>query len=388
MNFGDAAEEATFRAQVREFISQNRPKTLTHQAGHWGTTNVATHEMWRSAEYRAWMKALSEQGWACPSWPREYGGANLSRVEQLILLEEMAFARVPRCEPIGQIVGAVILAYGSEKQKKEHLPGIAAGEILWCQGFSEPNAGSDLASVRCRAVRDGDWYVINGQKTWTSYAHIADWMHLLVRTDWDSPKHRGLTYLVLPMDTAGITVAPIPNMRDESEFNEVFLEDVRVPTDQRIGEEGQAWKIARVALDVERANVATAIDQRNIIADLCAWSRGKRLPQELRREISARFVETEIGWLLSRRVSLTDDDSELGHAASAAKLFLTELDQRIAETMMRVFSLYGQVLDSRVPFNGRVAELYMHASSATVAGGTSEIQRNIIARRALALPRS
>ena len=257
VSFRDSPEEAAFRQEVRVFIDERLPSELKERASY----GEAGRDLAVEVAQERWMDALRGRGWHAAHWPREYGGAGLSAIEQFIFKEEMARNRVytPYSVGINQ-VGPTIMLHGSGEQKGEFLPKMLSGEDVWCQGFSEPGAGSDLASLQTRAVLDGDNYVVNGQKIWTSYAHEADWMILLARTDADAPKHKGISYFLLDMKSSGITVRPLVNMGGQAGFNEVFFDNVHVPKKNLLGEENRGWYIATTTLDIERSAVATAVN--------------------------------------------------------------------------------------------------------------------------------
>ncbi|HWQ27478.1 MAG TPA: acyl-CoA dehydrogenase family protein, partial [Dehalococcoidia bacterium] len=233
MDFRDTPEEAAFRKEVCEFLDRELPDALR---------NFDPREDPGALRegLREWRKKLAARGWIAPAWPKEYGGAGLTVMQQFIMNEEFAEHRAPQVGGMGvSMVGPTLIVHGNEEQKKEHLPRILSGEVQWCQGFSEPGAGSDLASLQTRAVRDGDDYIINGQKIWTSGAHMADWMFMLARTDPDAPKHKGISYFLVDMKSPGITVRPLVNMAGSAAFNEVFFDNVRVPARNRVGEENR-----------------------------------------------------------------------------------------------------------------------------------------------------
>ena len=269
---------------------------------------------------------------------------------------------------------------------------------MWCQGFSEPGSGSDLASLQTRAVRDGDDYVINGQKIWTTVAHISQYMLLLARTDPDAPKHKGLSYFIVPMKSPGVTVRPLLNMADTHEFNEVFFEDVRIPARNLVGEEHRGWYMAATTLDIERSNIGSAVGQQQNVEDLIRFAGDNRnngvvrinSNKSLRYELAERFIETEAALLLSYRVvSMQAKGLIPNYESSAVKLFSQELNQRIANTGVRLLGPYG-LLDRAskwAPLKGRLEYQYLRSVANTIEGGTSEIQRNIMATRGLGLPR-
>jgi alkylation response protein AidB-like acyl-CoA dehydrogenase len=346
---------------------------------------------------RPWRDKLGEKGWTAPAWPKEYGGAGMTVMQQFVMNEEFAEARAPARDVFGiGMVGPTLIVHGSEEQKKEHLPGILSGKVRWCQGYSEPEAGSDLASLRTRAVRDGDDYVINGQKIWTSVAQHANWMFVLVRTDPDAPKHRGISYLLLDMKTPGIDVRPLVDLSNRHMFNEVFFEDVRVPVRNRVGEENRGWYIGATTLDFERSNVGAAVGLRLLVEDMvktlkdrvgkgaCAPSRYRIL----RHELADRMVEAHVAKMLSFRVITMQAKGLIpNYEASVVKTYVSELTQRIYNSAVKALGLYGVLRGDDAPEGGRYPRGYMESVGSTIAAGTSEIQRNIIATRGLGLPR-
>ena len=401
MDFRDSPREAAFRQEVRDFIQREVPSELTHRHSDWGLWAGGAGFFARGLDaVAAWRRKLATRGWVAPAWPKEFGGAGLTVMEQFIFSEEMALARAPLVGGIGVgWAGPTIILFGSEEQKREHLEPILRGETVWCQGFSEPEAGSDLASLKTRAVRDGDDYLITGQKIWASGAHAADWMILLARTDPDAPKHKGISYFLLDMTSPGITIRPLVNMLDSHEFNEVFLDSVRVPRRNLLGEENRGWYVAAATLDFERSGVANAVRHQLIVDQLLEYARQRqsggqsmveRNPQ-VRLELADRYLETQVLRMMGYMVVSIQSRGQVPNIeASVAKLYVSELDQRIAATGMRLLGQYGQ-LDYGprwTPLDGRVCRMYMHATASTIGGGTSEIQRNIIAMRGLSLPRA
>jgi alkylation response protein AidB-like acyl-CoA dehydrogenase len=407
MNFKDTPEEAAWRQEVREFIRTELPDDLKPTAEGQRDRRTDGDVFGRGGAWREWNKRLAAKGWIAPAWPKEYGGAGMSVMQQFIMNEEFAEARAPRPGGIAVgFAGPTIISLGSEEQKRKYLPEILSGEVIWCQGYSEPGAGSDLASLQTRAVRDGDEYVVNGQKIWTSGAHVAKWMILLARTDPDAPKHRGISYFIVDMKSPGITVRPLVNMADSHEFNEVFFDNVRVPRANLIGEENRGWYAAQTTLSFERSNIGSAVGQRQTIEDLVRYARehkdGKstlaRNPA-LRLELADRYVEAQTATMLSYKIISIQAKEGVapGHEASVAKLFGTELNQRIYRTAMKMLGLYGQLdrrmqkdeaVASYLPLRGRIEYMYLRSVANTIEGGTSEIQRNIVATRGLGLPRS
>ncbi len=396
VDFRDTPEDASFRADVRSFIERELAPELrrdhairsSFEGGRWGHPGA-----------KEWRGKLAQRGWIAPAWPQEYGGAGMSVIQQFIFNEEMALARAPRTGggiAIG-MAGPTIMMCGTEEQKQRFLPPILGGDQVWCQGFSEPGAGSDLASLETRAVRDGDDYVINGQKIWTSGAQHAQWMNILARTDADAPKHKGISYFLLDMKSPGISVRPLVNMVGAADFNEVFFEDVRVPKENLLGEENRGWYVATTTLDFERSNIATTTNLVLMMHDLVDWAREHaggpectltRRPK-LRYELAERVIEAEIARLMSYRVVTMQTAGLLPNKeSSVAKLYSSELEQRIARTALALLGPYGQLMDGEAaPLRGSVGRMYLYGVALTVGGGTSEIQRNIVAMRGLGLPR-
>lgn len=386
MEFRDSPSDARFRAEVRQFLAESQPPREDRDGENEG-------------EISRWRARLAERGWIAPAWPREYGGAGMTLMQQFIFNEELALARAPRPDLISvSIVGPTLIVHGSEAQKRQHLPAILRGEVRWCQAYSEPEAGSDLASLRTTARRDGDDYVINGQKVWVSEAHRAQWMITLARTDPEAPKHRGITYFLVPMDSPGLVVKPLVNMLGERHFNQVFFEDVRVPRENVVGEENRGWYVATTTLDFERSGIGTSVSLRLMAEDLIERARREpflrdrlRAYPHLRLGLAEMLVEVTVVRMLSYRVISIQARGEIpNREASIAKLLLSEVRQRITRREINLYGCYGALLQpaSKGQANPRgAARNYLAAVSATIAGGTSEIQRNIIAQRGLGLPR-
>jgi alkylation response protein AidB-like acyl-CoA dehydrogenase len=408
MDWNDTPEQATFRSEVREFIQTKLPPRYrrdedSEEGGEaafygWQTDRKSEEPEARQAA-ADWAKALSEQGWVAPHWPKEYGGASLSPMEQFIYNMEMAQAGATGVGGSGvSMLGPTLIVHGTDDQKQQHLSGILSGQVAWAQGYSEPGAGSDLASLQTRAIRDGDEYVINGQKIWTSGAHNADWLFALVRTDPDAPKHRGISFVMMDIQTPGITVRPLINMGWEHGFNEVFFEDVRVPVSSRVGEENRGWYVGMTLLDFERSNITGAVTSRRNINRLLRAAKGKHAEKSrlnefptIRLEIADRYIETEVMFNFSFRIiSMQARGLIPNYEASTSKLYNSEMVQRIANTGLKSFGLYGGLWDTKSawsPVGAQFTRSYVGSVSATIAAGTSEIQRNIIATRGLGLPR-
>ncbi|MGI8552821.1 MAG: acyl-CoA dehydrogenase family protein [Dehalococcoidia bacterium] len=397
MEFRDTPEEAAFRHEVGRFIKSNLPS-------NWGTPDAeeafsGPEDPERAAFIKQWTNALRQHGWVAPHWPVEYGGAGMSVTEQFIFNEEMAATRAPATGGFGvTMIGPTLILYGTEEQKREHLPKITSGEVTWCQGYSEPGAGSDLASLQTRAIRDGDDYVLNGQKIWSSGAHRANWMFMLARTDPDAPKHRGISMLLVDMKTPGISVQPLINMAGDHLFNQEFFDNVRVPVQNRIGEENRGWYVGATLLDFERSNIGAAIGLRHMVSDLTHLIQDEKksggtqvqVTDSVRNELAERTIEADIGRLFSYRIISMQKRGQIpNYEASVNKMFYSETQQRVARTGMKLVGLYGNIWKDKrwAPLHGRLAHTYVSTVSSTIAAGTSEIQRNIIATRGLGLPR-
>jgi alkylation response protein AidB-like acyl-CoA dehydrogenase len=392
MDLRDTPEEAAWRQEVRAFIEKELPRRFKDEP----LDDESAAALWNDPDMQAWRQRLVARGWIAPSWPKEYGGAALSLMQQFIMGEEMAEAHAP---PVGgagiSMVGPTLIVHGTEEQKQKFLPTILSGETLFCQGFSEPEAGSDLASLRTRAVRDGDDFVINGQKIWTSNAHHANWMFVLARTDPDVPKHKGISYFLLEMKTPGIDVRELPDITGDVLFNEVFFDNVRVPAKNLVGEENRGWYIAATTLDFERASAIGAIVQlRQQVERLIRLAKEggdqsaiKRNPT-LRLELADRMTEVMVTRMMAYQVvSMLNRGLIPNYQASMLKTFATEVMQRVTRTGMSVLGLYGGLYGREAPEKGTVPRGYLGALGMTIAAGTSEIQRNIIAQRGLGLPR-
>ena len=391
MRFNDTPELAEWRQHVRTFVNQNwqADEDLDEEGGIMGPDDS-------TGRVSNWLDKLAENGWLAPAWPKKYGGADMSVLEQFVLSSELHQVGAPTSRQMLNLVGPTIMLHGTDDQKAEHLPPMLRGEVAWCQGFSEPGSGSDLASLQTRAVRDGDDYVVNGQKIWTSGAHRADWMFLLTRTDPDAPKHRGISYLLLDMKAPGVSVRPLINLADGHVFNEVFFEDVRVPVRNRIGEENRGWYVGTTTLDFERSNIARAIAAHKNIDRLAKYVKaraaaGRPVSDAQRLEVAERAIETAVCELLSFTViSVQARGGVPNMEASMNKMYGSELSQRLAYTEMHLTGLSGQLrtpVGIELEHGIRASAAYMNTVPSTIAAGSSEIQRNIIATRGLGLPR-
>jgi alkylation response protein AidB-like acyl-CoA dehydrogenase len=397
MEFHDTPEMAAFRTEVRGFLASETPDLFRRRSAE--DTSLRERRGGGPELMEAmqdWRKTVARKGWIAPAWPQDLGGAGMGVLEQFVMNQEFAEHRIPHPGGMGvMMAGPTIIAHGTDDQKQEHLSRILSGETVWCQGFSEPGSGSDLASLQTRAVRDGDDYVLNGQKIWTSGAHMANWMFALVRTDPDAPKHRGISYLLFPMDSPGVSVRPLVQMTGEASFNEVFFEDVRVPVRNRIGEENRGWYVGVTTLDFERSGIGSAVGVTQSAERMAQFAKELGVLRErprLRYEIADRVVEANVLTLLSYRVITMQAQGMIpNYEASAAKLYSSELNQRMAATDLKIGGLFSQIYDRKSPHErarrGAMAYNYMATVPSTIAGGTSEVQRNIVATRGLGLPR-
>ncbi len=389
MDFRFSPEDEAFRQEIKEFLSRELPEDWEER--HAGRPL----DGWLF--YRGFIKKLAERGWTTLGWPSEWGGQGASYIRQLVFNEGMAYSDAPAIDLGVDRVGPTIMLYGTDEQKRRFLPSIVSGDAVWCQGFSEPGAGSDLASLETKAVRDGDSYVVNGTKMWTSFAHMAERMILLARTDPAAPKHKGISYFLLDMKSPGVTVQPLVDMMGRHFFNQVFFDNVRVPREDLVGEENRGWYIGTTTLDFERSGIARVMGglrtYRRLVKYCCEpQSDGQRLIArgDVRHKLAELKIEFEVGRLLSYRVAwLQAQNMVPNHEASVAKLYGSELAVRLANVGMEIAGLGGQ-LDSHsrfAPLGGRIKNAYLNTASLTIAAGTSEVQRNIIAGRGLGLPR-
>jgi len=395
MDFSYSPEELAFKAEIEQWLD-------THLPHDWGSDEnpiPRDPDEWNAA-VRTWWTDLSGGGWTGVTWPTEYGGRGATPIEQAIYYETMAArAHPPLIGIIGTgMVGQTLMKYGSEEQKQRFLPKILSGEEVWCQGFSEPNAGSDLAGVQTRAVLDGDHWVVNGQKVWTSFGQFADWCILVVRSDPDAPKHKGLSYLLVDMHSPGITVSPIVQINGDAEFNEMFFEDVRVPKDSILGAPGEGWKVAMYTLMHERINVgASLIGQtkrsiRQLVDFVKSYEKDGRPASEdplIRQKLAGFYTETEaLKLILFRSLARQAEGEDPGPQGSAIKLIWASLNQRLYETALDILGPAGQLDGGPHAYaDGKFQHAFLRARGNSIEGGTSEILRNIVAERVLGLPR-
>jgi alkylation response protein AidB-like acyl-CoA dehydrogenase len=374
----EQAFRAEARAWLRSAVSALPPKP---EAEDW---------VGRRAYDTAWQRSLHEAGYAGLDWPEDAGGRGATPGEHLVFLEEAQRAGAPYVGVnfVGLLhAGPTIAAEGSPEQRARYLPSILRGDDVWCQGFSEPGAGSDLASLSTRAVLDGDHYVVNGQKIWTSFAQVADFCELLVRTDPDAPKHRGISWLILPMDTPGIDVRPLQTIGGSSEFSEVFLTDVRIPAENLVGPENEGWRVAMVTFSFERgtAFVGDLLGARQLHASLVELARGAGAWDDagIRRELGHLGAELDALWALTlRNVTQAERGGGVpGLGGSVFKLHYTQMRHRLGDLAMRLLGSDGLSLED--PH----VRGWVYAMSMTIAAGTTQIQKNIIGERMLGLPK-
>ncbi len=395
MDFRFSEEEEAFREEVRQWLEKEiSPRWTEIDAGLW----EETEESW--ALLREFQRKLGQKGWLAPAYPKEYGGSEMSHLKRLVLSEELSYHKAPfgiETEISVNWVGGALSLFGSEQQKKKYLTEVAKGESCFCLGYSEPNSGSDLASIQTRAVEDGDSWVINGQKTWCSFAHYADYCWLGARTDPDAPKHKGISMFVIDMKTPGITVRPLINILNRHSFNEVFLDDVRVPKDALIGQKNKGWYQLAMALDFERSLIGTAAANQRLIENIMAFAKetkvdGKSISDDplIKDELAELAVENEVLRMMCYRIAwMYSKNLHPSYESSMSLLLSSELLRHTANVGMRVLGHYGELdQDSKWAVSkARIMRTYLSCISIGVGGGTNEIQRNIVAMRGLGLPR-
>jgi len=391
VDFRPTAEEESFRNEVRGFLRGELPQNWDG-ADPYG----ADAEGSSVADLgKRITKKLVEKKWIALAWPKQYGGMEATHMQQMIFNEEMAYNAVPSGGGMGVAwVGPSIMLYGTDEQKQRFLPRITSGEDVWCTLYSEPGAGSDLAALQTRAVQDGDDFVINGQKIWTSLAKSSNWGWMAARTDPDAPKHKGISTFVVPMDAPGITIRPLINMAGQAGFNEVFFDNVRIPKDCLVGELNRGWYQVAVALDFERSGIQSYAGSRRTLEQLVRFvgeqpETVKRNPL-LRMRLADRLIELAAGTYIAYRIPWMQSKGIIpNYEASISKLYGSELVQRVAATGLQLLGLFGGLAGGSkwAPLKGRMERMYLTAVSSTIAAGTSEIQRSIVATRGLGLPR-
>ena len=397
MDFTLTPEQEAFREDVRAWLKTNIPRDWEARA--MGSADVPRPEAYDAM--RVWQRKLYDAGFIGLTWPKEYGGRSLTFLEEMVLHEEMALAKAP---PILNILGVgmagpTIVAYGTEEQKKRYPAKILSCEEIWCQGYSEPNAGSDLASLQTRAVKDGEYWVINGQKVWTSLAHIADFMMLLARTDPEAPRHKGITYFLLDMKLPGVTVKPLKQLTGDSEFNEVFFDNVRVHESQVLGGVNNGWTVGLTTLMYERLALGFGLQVRLRIAldSLIELARkmdkhGRSVVKDplMRQKIAQLWIDTEcLKYMGARAITKLLKGEMPGPEASAGKMGWVETHQKIQELAMEIEGPYSQILrGSDWAVDGGLWQYtFLRSRANSIEGGTTEIQKNIIGERVLGLPK-
>ena len=396
MDFRFSEQEEAFRREVDEFIRRELPANWTEESLYWpgGYGAIPDLEEITPAAER-FRHRLAEKGWLAISWPEEYGGAGRSHIEQAIFYERMSYYRAPVADIGVLISGPTIMRFGSDEMKKEWLPRIAKGEIRFWLAYSEPDAGSDLASIKTSAVEDGDDLVINGQKTWSSGAHISDYAWMSVRTDPTAPPHKGISLVIVDNRSKGVTIRPLTNILGFHSFNEVFIVDVRVAKKNIVGEMNRGWYYLMVALDFERLAVAIGSFRRTFeeLLQYCKETRhnGQTVSSDplIQDKLAELAIEIEVAYMFFWQTAWMLDQGLLPNIeASVLKLFTTELSQKLASTGAEVMGPYAELERGSkwAPLGGRVCTGYLDCISALVGAGTSEIQRNIIAMRGLGLP--
>jgi alkylation response protein AidB-like acyl-CoA dehydrogenase len=394
MDFSYSPSELDFRDRLREWLARALP------AG-WGETVFEPDDEDERALFRLdWERKLFKGGWNGINWPTKYGGRGATLVEQAIFAEEMARAGAPEgLNIIGRnLAGTTLMHHGTEAQRERFLPKILSGDEVWCQGFSEPNAGSDLASVRCLALRQGDHFVINGQKIWTSFAQYAQWCILLARTDTSLPKHKGISFLLVDMHSPGISIRPLRQISGESEFNETFFNDVKVPVANLVGELNGGWKIAMTTLAYERGpedglgrQIRFKQELDRLLCTLSTLPRGRgRVIDDpvVRDKLGQSIIQLEVMRLnCLRSFSRSIRGQPRGAEASMMKLYWSHIAQTLYETALESLGPQAPLVRKDAPADGRYQLSYLHSRAFTIYSGTSEIQRNIIAERVLGLPK-
>ena len=393
MDFNFTPEEEAFRQELRQWIKENLPRDYDPERFEAYDANA------RFEFQRAWQKKAHDRGWVGIHWPKEYGGRGASLMEMFIFNQEMNRARAPHfANTLGLMMsGPTLIHWGTEEQKKRYLPKILSGEEIWCEGLSEPGAGSDLASLQTRAIEEGDYFVVNGQKVWTSWAHRAGWIQLFARTDPHAPKHKGISCLLVDMQTPGITVRPLVQITGDAEFNEVFFEDVRVPKTNLLGPKNEGWKVLVTTLMHERAGSGSELPVHRQLPELINLAKKVRINDRpasedpaVRQKLAQFAIECEaITYNMFRSLSKRLQGTPPGPEGSINKLLGSELNLRMAAFATELLGPYAQLIQGS-PFalgHGRWSRAALWARLLTIGGGTSEIQRNILGDRVLGLPK-
>ncbi len=393
MDLNLSPEEHSFRDELRAWLQANVPKD-------WQSRRTSDTMETRFAFLREWQKQVFQAGWAGIAWPGEYGGRGATLMEQVIFNQEMARAGAP---PLANVLGLVligptIVTHGTDQQKQRFLANILSANEIWCQGFSEPEAGSDLAGLRTEARLNGDHYVINGQKVWTSYGWAADWCALLTRSDPESNRHRGLTYILVDMKSPGVEVRPLRQLTGETEFCELFFRDVRVPAENVLGKPGQGWEVAMSTLMHERATLGAGMQvtfrrQFERLVELSHVIERNGHPAShdpmIRQKLAQSYVDIEIMRLNQMRaISRISTTGVPGPEGSVQKIYWSEMNQRFQQVAMELLGPYAQLTGDRAIDDGEWAYNFLRARGNTIEAGTSEVQRNIVGHFVLGLPKS
>jgi alkylation response protein AidB-like acyl-CoA dehydrogenase len=393
MDFHFTEEEEDFRQEVRQFLREELDPDWVAPSNF---AIFGDDGLWAAAQKMA--QKLSEKGWLTLGWPEAYGGKPGSQFKKLILFEEMAYHGAPGVDPFGvKMLAPILLAYGTEEQKRRHLPPIAQGKLMWCQGFSEPDAGSDLAALRTAAKETDDCFIVNGQKVWTSGGHRADWSFFLARTDPDAARHRGISFFLVDMKTPGITVSPLINILGEHCFNEIYFDDVRIPKENLVGEKNKGWYVAMSLEGFERSMIEYSAECRRYFERFVQFLKEaddhrKDLikKSDIRRRLAKLAAMIEAArWLAYRVAWQQSKGGEVAYEAALSKVYGSELMQHMGQVCLDILGLYGQLIPGSkwAPLKGEIERWYVGNLGRTIGGGTSEIQRNLIATIGLKLPR-
>ncbi len=380
MDFALTTEQEAFRARIQDFLAREV------------SAETALEDGWITGFSPEFSRKLGAQGWIGLTWPRQYGGQEKSYLDRVILTEELLRAGAPVAAHwlADRQIGPALLAYGSEEQKKEILPRITKGELVFCLGMSEPGSGSDLASLRTKAVEEGDYFVITGQKIWTSFAHVADYVYLVARTDPNAPKHKGISEFLIDMQLAGVTVRPLVDLTGEHHFNEVFFDNVRVPKRWLIGEKNRGWYQIASQLDYERSGIERLLSNYPLFREAVRYAQEKGLTEDplVRNQLAQMHIELEMGRFMVYKVAwMLTQGGVPNYEAAMAKCYCTEIEQRIAQTVSSLLGDYAMLMPGspQARLAGRAAREYLYAPAYTIQGGTSNVLRNIMAIRGLGL---
>jgi alkylation response protein AidB-like acyl-CoA dehydrogenase len=380
MDFALTPEQQTFRQEIRTFLASAVAPDATTEDG------------WIVGFSREFSRKLGERGWIGLTWPKKYGGQERSYLDRVILTEELLRAGAPvAAHWLGdRQIGPALLAYGSEEQKAEILPRVTTGEIVFCLGMSEPGSGSDLASLRTKAVEEGDYFSLTGQKIWTSFAHVADYAYLVARTDPNAPKHKGISEFLIDMKTPGITVRPLVDITGQHHFNEVFFDNVRVEKKWLIGEQNRGWYQIASQLDYERSGIERLLSNYPLFRDAVRYAQEQGLTNDplVRNQLAQLQIELDMGRFMVYKVAwFLSKGMVPNYEAAMAKCFCTEVEQRVAQTVSNLLGDYAVLLPGSpaARLAGRAAQEYLYAPAYTIQGGTSNVLRNIMAIRGLGL---